>query len=58
MEINGIAHIALTADDFGRSVAFYRELLPFLGLKAIVDSKDQYYCMGGYTGIAVASAQA
>jgi catechol 2,3-dioxygenase-like lactoylglutathione lyase family enzyme len=53
MEINGIAHITLTAGDFERSVAFYRELLPFLGLKPIVDTDDSYYCVGGRTGIAV-----
>jgi catechol 2,3-dioxygenase-like lactoylglutathione lyase family enzyme len=33
MEINGIAHIFLTASNFGRSREFYRKPLPFLGLK-------------------------
>jgi catechol 2,3-dioxygenase-like lactoylglutathione lyase family enzyme len=53
MEINGIAHISLTAGDFGRSAAFYRELLPFLGLKPIADNDDVFYCVGGRTGIAL-----
>ncbi|MGM5024015.1 VOC family protein [Tardiphaga sp. 367_B4_N1_1] len=53
MEINGIAHITLTAGDFERSTAFYRALLPFLGLKSIIDRDDQYYCVGGRTGIAI-----
>jgi hypothetical protein len=33
MEVNGIAHIFLTASNFERSREFYRQLLPFLGLK-------------------------
>ena len=31
MEINGVAHIFVTAGDFERSKAFYMQLLPFLG---------------------------
>ena len=32
MEINGIAHIFLTASNYQISREFYRKLLPFLGL--------------------------
>jgi len=32
MEVNGVAHIFLTASNYERSREFYRELLPFLGL--------------------------
>jgi hypothetical protein len=53
MEINGIAHVSLTVSDFERSVAFYRELLPFLGLKPVVDNGNSFYCVGGRTGIAI-----
>jgi hypothetical protein len=35
MEVNGIAHVFLTASNFERSRAFYRKLLPFLGLKPV-----------------------
>jgi hypothetical protein len=38
MEVNGIAHIFLTASNFERSREFYRQLLPFLGLKPVMDS--------------------
>ena len=38
MEINGIAHVVLTAGDFARSRAFYGELLPFLGLAPVIDA--------------------
>ena len=37
MEINGIAHVFVTANDFDRSRAFYEKLLPFLGLKPVLD---------------------
>ncbi len=30
MEINGMAHVILTASNFERSRDFYRKLLPFL----------------------------
>lgn len=53
MEINGIAHIMITAGDFARSRAFYGELLPFLGLKAVIDTQGWYYCVGGRTAFGI-----
>lgn len=53
MEINGIAHIQLTAGDFARSKAFYQKLLPFLGLKEVMNNAGGYYCVGGRTGILI-----
>jgi catechol 2,3-dioxygenase-like lactoylglutathione lyase family enzyme len=53
MEINGIAHIFLTAANFQRSREFYRKLLPFLGLKPVIDSDGVYYCVGGRTAVAI-----
>lgn len=53
MEINGVAHTFITAGDFERSRAFYRQLLPFMGLKPVMDSDSVYYCVGGRTGFAV-----
>ena len=53
MEVNGIAHIFLTASNYERSRAFYRKLLPFLGLKPVMDNEGVYYCVGGRTGIAI-----
>src|SRR5882724_5133781 len=44
MEVNGIAHIFLTASNFERSREFYRKLLPFLGLKPVIDTETSYYC--------------
>jgi catechol 2,3-dioxygenase-like lactoylglutathione lyase family enzyme len=53
MEINGVAHIFVTAGDFSASRAFYRQLLPFLGLKEVMDAAGTYYCVGGRTGFGV-----
>lgn len=53
MEINGVAHTFITAGDFEKSVAFYRRLLPFLGMTPVGESPDTYYCVGGRTGFGV-----
>ncbi|HEY1711034.1 MAG TPA: VOC family protein [Rhizomicrobium sp.] len=53
MEINGVAHIFITAGDFEKSRAFYRQLLPFLGLKPVADTPFVYYCVGGRTGFGI-----
>ncbi len=53
MEINGVAHTFVTASDFETSVAFYRQLLPFLGMAIVADSPDTFYGVGGRTGFGV-----
>ena len=53
MEVNGIAHIFLTASNFERSREFYRKLLPFLGMKPVIDTDATYYCVGGRTAIGI-----
>ena len=50
MEVNGVAHIFITAGDFERSRDFYRQLLPYLGMKPVMDAAGTYYCVGGRTG--------
>ena len=35
MEISGMAHVIITAGDFEKSTAFYRGLLPAMGLGII-----------------------
>jgi catechol 2,3-dioxygenase-like lactoylglutathione lyase family enzyme len=53
MEINGIAHTFLTTGDFARARDFYSQLLPFLGLKPVMDGDDFYYCVGGRTALGI-----
>jgi catechol 2,3-dioxygenase-like lactoylglutathione lyase family enzyme len=51
MEINGIAHVYITVTNFEACAAFYRRLLPFIGLTRIVhDDSNTFYCIGGRTG--------
>ena len=56
MEISGIAHTFVTAGDFDRARAFYSKLLPFLGMKNVVDIPGTYYCVGGRTAFGVREA--
>lgn len=58
MEINGIAHIFLTAANFKRAREFYSKLLPFLGLTPVIDSGEVYYCVGGRTAVAIRAPSA
>src|SRR4051795_9689667 len=58
MEVNGIAHIFLTASNYKRSREFYRELLPFLGLKPVIDTETTYYCVGGRTAVGISAPSA
>jgi catechol 2,3-dioxygenase-like lactoylglutathione lyase family enzyme len=55
MEVNGIAHIFVTAGDFKRAREFYSRLLPFLGLKPVLDVEGYYYCVGGRTAFGVSA---
>ena len=53
MEINGIAHAFISCTDFARSRAFYSQLLPFLGMKPVLDGGGYYYCVGGRTAFGI-----
>jgi catechol 2,3-dioxygenase-like lactoylglutathione lyase family enzyme len=58
MEINGVAHIFITAGDWPAARAFYGKLLPFLGLQVVADMPTTYYCVGGRTGFGVHAPRA
>lgn len=54
MEVNGIAHIFLTVANYDACAAFYRRLLPFIGLTHVVrDTPQSLYCIGGRTGFGI-----
>lgn len=55
MEINGIAHVYLTAGNFARSREFYGKLLPFLGLRVVLDTDQNFYCVGGRTAVGISA---
>ena len=58
MELNGVAHTFITAGNFARSRDFYRQLLPFMGMKPVLDTDQLYYCIGGRTALGVAAPDA
>jgi catechol 2,3-dioxygenase-like lactoylglutathione lyase family enzyme len=58
IEINGVAHIYITVQDFARCRSFYGALLPYFGMVCLVDTDELYYCIGGRTGIGIRAASA
>jgi catechol 2,3-dioxygenase-like lactoylglutathione lyase family enzyme len=51
--LNGVAHVILTAGDFARSTAFWRQMIAYLGLKVVLDSEYMLYGVGGRTAIGI-----
>jgi catechol 2,3-dioxygenase-like lactoylglutathione lyase family enzyme len=56
MEINGIAHIQLTVNDLQRAIAFYEDVLGFMGMKAVAKAPNGLYMVGGLTAVAITRA--
>ncbi|MBE1527660.1 catechol 2,3-dioxygenase-like lactoylglutathione lyase family enzyme [Sphingopyxis sp. OAS728] len=52
-DLNGVAHVILTAGDFARSTAFWRALIVYLELKVVLDSEQMLYGVGGRTAIGI-----
>ncbi len=57
MEINGIAHIQLTVNDFEACRPFYEKLLGFFGMTPVIQADSFLYCVGGRTAVAVVPAE-
>ena len=53
MDINGVAHIVLTAGDYEKSTTFYRALLPSLGMTLVLDNEFMLYGVGARTALGV-----
>jgi len=53
MEMNGIAHIQLTVNDYAACRQFYGKLFGWLGMRVIFDSPQVFYGVGSRTGIAI-----
>lgn len=58
MEMNGIAHIQLTVNDYPACRAFYRQLFGKLEMKAVFDTDEVIYGIGSRTGILVRASAA
>jgi catechol 2,3-dioxygenase-like lactoylglutathione lyase family enzyme len=53
IDINGIAHIYITVQDFGVAKPFYEKMLAAFGMQCLVDTEKLYYCVGSRTGIGI-----
>ena len=56
MELNGIAHIQLTANDAARSLPFWERLCHLFEMKTLIKSDTMVYCIGSRTGVLVREA--
>lgn len=56
MEINGIAHVILTARDMERSRPFYQRLLSHMGLTEVVNAEAYLYYVDGRTAVGLRPA--
>ena len=53
IDINGIAHIYITVQDFARAKPFYEKMLLAFGMQCLVDTESLYYCVGSRTGVGI-----
>jgi len=59
MEINGVAHVILRVNRIAECIAFYDQLMPFLGLRAVEPRSDEFvYYVGGRTAVGIRAADA
>jgi catechol 2,3-dioxygenase-like lactoylglutathione lyase family enzyme len=56
VELNGIAHIQLTANDAARSLPFWERLCHFFEMKTLIKNESMVYCIGSRTGVLVREA--
>ena len=56
MELNGIAHIQLTANDALLSLPFWERLCHFFEMKTLLKNESMVYCIGSRTGVLVREA--
>lgn len=53
VNINGIAHIALSVKDLKISKKFYSQILPYFGMSLVHESDKSFYYIGARTGILI-----
>jgi catechol 2,3-dioxygenase-like lactoylglutathione lyase family enzyme len=56
MEVNGVAHIMLSVNNFEACVTFYEKVLGFMGLKPVIKNDRTLYCVGGRTAVGIGRA--
>jgi catechol 2,3-dioxygenase-like lactoylglutathione lyase family enzyme len=58
MNINGVAHVQITVNDFERCVEFYEKLFAYFEMTVIARNPNLIYGVGGRTGIAISRCAA
>lgn len=53
IEVNGMAHVILSVSQWPECRAFYKQVLPFLGLTQTFDGDEMIYYVGGRTALGV-----
>jgi catechol 2,3-dioxygenase-like lactoylglutathione lyase family enzyme len=57
LDINGVAHVVFRVNRIEQCIAFYDQLMPFLGLHAVQPRSDDFvYYVGGRTALAIRRA--
>ena len=56
MQLNGIAHVYVTVQNFERCLPFYEKLLAFFEMQCLVRTATLFYCVGSRTGIGIRAA--
>jgi catechol 2,3-dioxygenase-like lactoylglutathione lyase family enzyme len=57
LEINGVAHVIFRVNRIEQCIAFYDQLMPFLGLQPVPPRSDDFvYYVGGRTALAIRRA--
>jgi catechol 2,3-dioxygenase-like lactoylglutathione lyase family enzyme len=57
LDINGVAHTVLRVNRIEQCIAFYDQVMPFLGLEAVQPRSDDFvYYVGGRTALAIRRA--
>jgi len=57
LDINGVAHVIFRVNRIAECIAFYDQLMPFLGLRAVPPRSDDFvYYVGGRTALGIRRA--
>lgn len=57
LDINGVAHVIFRVNRIAECIAFYDQLMPFLGLRAVEPRSDGFvYYVGGRTALGIRRA--
>jgi catechol 2,3-dioxygenase-like lactoylglutathione lyase family enzyme len=58
IDINGMAHLVITVNKWEEATAFYKKLLPEMGMKEVFNGDDFCYHVGARTAIGINRAAA